>query len=231
MSFDADAAAFDAALSAVPCYRDAPAATRAMVQRVLCRSRYVNLWKLMGDQLGEATYLSIVRNKILIDVQGEDVLMQIFTSVVLQRTPGTEAPFLEFIQRVCAQCEGTEEDMCEPIRPGCGGFGIRNFLTLFLSIEVSKAMLDSAQAAEAGQADEAAFHDRRVKLFTEQLVEANPILTEISDAMTGEGKAIDADDAEAAQAWARRKEDANRALGQCSQKYNALMGELREAGW
>ena len=70
-----------------------------------------------------------------------------------------------------------------------------------------------------------------MKLFTEQLVEANPILTEISDAMTGEGKAIDADDAQAADAWARRKEQANRALGQCSLKYNALMGELREAGW
>jgi 4-hydroxyphenylpyruvate dioxygenase-like putative hemolysin len=80
-----------------------------------------------------------VRNKILIDVQGEDVLMQIFTSVVLQRAPGEEAPFLEFIQRVCA-CAADGEESCEPIRPGCGGFGIRNFLTLFLSIEVSKAI-------------------------------------------------------------------------------------------
>ena len=63
--------------------------------------------------------------------------MQIFTSVVLQRKPGTEAPFLEFIQRMCAQCsDGTQT--CKPIRPGCGGFGIRNFLTLFLSIEASK---------------------------------------------------------------------------------------------
>ena len=40
-----------------------------MVRGVLRRSCYVNLWRLMGDQLGEATYLSIVRNKILIDVQ------------------------------------------------------------------------------------------------------------------------------------------------------------------
>ena len=38
------------------------------------------------------------------------------------------------------------EGTCAPIRPGCGGFGIRNFLTLFLSIEVSKAMLDSQLA-------------------------------------------------------------------------------------
>ena len=229
LSLDADGAALDVALSAVPGYCDAPAATRSMVHRVLRRSCYVNLWKLMGDQLTEETYLSIVRNKILIDVQGEDVLMQIFTSVVLQRDPGTEAPFLEFIQRVCAQCaDGT--DTCAPIRPGCGGFGIRNFLTLFLSIEVSKAMLDSQQAADAGRDAEAAFHDRRVRMFTEQLVEANPILTEISDCMTGEGKALDAGDVAAAVEWGRRKEAANTALAACSHKYNELMRELREAG-
>ena len=44
-----------------------------------------------------------------------------------------------------------------------------------------------------------AFHTRRVRLFTDQLVEANPILTEISDCMTGEGSALDAADAEAAE--------------------------------
>ena len=85
---------------------------------------------------------------------------------MLQREPGTEAPFLEFIQRVCAQCSDGAQT-CEPIRPGCGGFGIRNFLTLFLSIEVSKAMLDSQQAAEEGREAEAAFHNRRVTLFTD----------------------------------------------------------------
>jgi len=231
LSLDADTAAIDAALAHVSGYGDAPAATRAMVQAVLRRSCYVNLWKLMGDQLPEATYLSIVRNKILIDVQVEDVLMQIFTSVVLQRTPGSEAPFLEFIQRVCAQCPEGTEDACAPIRPGCGGFGIRNFLTLFLSIEVSKAMLDSEQAADEGREAEAAFHSRRVVMFTEQLVEANPILTEISDCMTGEGKALDAGHADAAKEWGRRKVAANLALAKCSQKYNTLMAELREAGW
>jgi len=230
MSLDADEAAVDTALGEVDGYRGAPAATRAMVQNVLRRSCYVNLWKLMGDQLTEATYLSIVRNKILIDVQGEDVLMQIFTSVMLQREPGTEAPFLEFIQRVCAQCrDGT--DTCAPIRPGCGGFGIRNFLTLFLSIEVSKAMLDREKAASDGHEAETAFHSKRIEMFTDQLVEANPILTEISDCMTGEGRALNAGDADAAEKWARRKEAANLALAKCSQKYNALMAELREAGW
>ena len=156
--------------------------------------------------------------------------MQIFTSVVLQREPNTEAPFLEFIQRVCAVCDEDTQTRV-PIRPGCGGFGIRNFLTLFLSIEVSKAMLDGQRAADAGRDAEADFHRRRVQLFTEQLVEANPILTEISDCMTGEGKALDAGDAPAAARWARRKEAANQALHDCSQKYNALMKEMREAGW
>jgi len=230
LSLEADEAALHAALADVSAYARGTPATKAMVLRVLRRSCYVNLWKLMRDQLPEATYLSVVRNKILIDVQGEDVLMQIFTSVVLQRTPGTEAPFLEFIQRVCAQCADGSET-CKPIRPGCGGFGIRNFLTLFLSIEVSKAMADAASAAEGGRDAEVAFHNQRVQLFTEQLVEANPILTEISDCMTGEGAALDAADAIAAKGWASRKEAANKALQECSHKYNELMKKLREAGW
>jgi len=53
----------------------------------------------------------------------------------------------------------------------------RNFLTLFLSIEVSKAMMEVKDAKLAN----------RVQAFTDQLNEANPILTDISDAMTAEG--------------------------------------------
>jgi len=230
MDLEADDDAIDQALGGASVYADASTGTKRMIHRTLRRSCYVNLWKLMGDQLTEETYLRVVRNKILIDVQGEDVLMQIFTSVILQRKPGTEAPFLEFIQRVCAQC-ADGADTCEPIRPGCGGFGIRNFLTLFLSIEVSKAMLDAAKAAEVGRDAEAAFHHQRVKLFTEQLVESNPILTEISDCMTGEGKCLDRGDAPGAKEWSRRKELANQALQDCSQKYNGLMKKMREAGW
>jgi len=230
VSLEADEAAFDRALGGASFYGGASVSTKKMIHCVLRRSCYLNLWKLMHDQLTEETYMSIVRNKILIDVQGEDVLMQIFTSVILQRKPGTEAPFLEFIQRVCAQCSDGSET-CEPIRPGCGGFGIRNFLTLFLSIEVSKAMLDASKAAEGGKVAETAFHNRRVKLFTDQLVEANPILTEISDCMTGEGKCLDKGDTAGAEDWSRRKELANRALQECSQKYNGLMKKMREAGW
>ena len=72
---------------------------------------------------------------------------------------------------------------------------------------------------------------RRVALFTEQLVEANPVLTDISDCMTAEGRALDAGDAAAAGEWRQRKEEANVALKDCSEKYNGLMASLRETGW
>ena len=182
----------------------------------------------------------MVRNKILIDVQGEDVLMQIFTSTVLQRKPGTEAPFLEFIQRLCAIDEPAEAAAADggvaegtparPIRPGCGGFGIRNFLTLFLSIEVSKAMLEKAKADKAGQSEKAAFYGKMVDMFTEQLVEANPILTAISDAMTGEGEATLINDAELAATWASRKEAANAELQVCLGITLDLAQETRRNG-
>ena len=78
---------------------------------------------------------------------------------------------------------------------------------------------------------EATFHNRRVGLFTDQLVEANPILTDISDCMTGEGRARDEGDEAAAAEWGRRKGAANQKLAECAEKYNTLMAELREAGW
>jgi hypothetical protein len=77
-------------------------------------SRYRNLLGLLGDTISEEVYMGIVRNQILVDVQGGDLLYQIFTSNVLQRNQGEEAPFLEFIQRVCSK---------NVIKPGCGGFG------------------------------------------------------------------------------------------------------------
>lgn len=88
----------------------------------IVHSRYANLYSLLRDHVTEETYLGIVRNKILVDVQGDDLLYQIFTSNILQRNAGDEAPFLEFIQRVCSVCK--DEDSCaQKIKPGCGGFG------------------------------------------------------------------------------------------------------------
>ena len=115
---------------------------------VILRARYNNIYKLIGEGISESTYLDIVRNNILIDVQGKDMLCQIFTSNVLQRAPGDEAPFLEFIQRICYEGNDSQGQPV-PLRPGCGGFGIRNFLTLFLSIEVNKAMSDLVAARSA----------------------------------------------------------------------------------
>lgn len=211
------------------------------VLEIIARSRYKNMYSLLKDHLREETYLSIVRNQILVDIQGEDLLYQIFTANILQRNAGDEAPFLEFIQRVCSECVG-ENGCSKKVRPGCGGFGIRNFLTLFLSIEVSKAMQEVTDATEAGDAERQAYAETMVQYFTDQLNEANPILTEISDAMTEEGlckdqaiAAMQNNDTEEAKAWqekmniaAARKQYGNEKLMACSARYNALMKALRE---
>ncbi|CAB9503861.1 expressed unknown protein [Seminavis robusta] len=208
----------------------------------ILHSRYSNLYSLLRHHVTEETYLGIVRNQILVDVQGDDLLYQIFTSNVLQRNPGDEAPFLEFIQRVCSVC--TEENGCaQKVKPGCGGFGIRNFLTLFLSIEVSKAMQEVSEAMEAGDLARQQYAEQMVDAFTRQLNEANPILTAISDAMTDEGRILEAvekavasqapdDEIAALQARmeeaGKRKQAGNDALMVCSARYNELMKSLRE---
>merc|ERR1711878_28386 len=113
------------------------------------------------------------------DVQGDDLLMQIFSATVMQRKAGEEAPFLELIQRICSQKVDPVTGKPKPVKPGCGGFGIRNFLTLFLSIEVSKATKGRADSLEAGNAVAAEYYGRMVAAFTSQLEESNPILTAI----------------------------------------------------
>lgn len=206
----------------------------AVVATIL-KSRYVNLHSLLRDHVSEPSYLGIVRNQILVDVQGEDLLYQIFTANVLQRKAGEEAPFLEFIQRVCSECKGA--DGCPAkMKPGCGGFGIRNFLTLFLSIEVSKAMLDVADAKVRGDSDQRATSQAMVDCLTDQLNESNPILTEISDAMTREGvcREMIAREPDDAKYWSKQLELASQAkvkgnhrLMQCSTKYKDMMSAIR----
>ena len=196
------------------------------------------------DHLSEETYVSIVRNQILVDVQGEDLLFQIFTSNILQRKSGDAAPFFEFIQRVCSERIGP--DGCpRKIKPGCGGFGIRNFLTLFLSIEVTKAMLEASCARANADAAGYAYAQRKVDIFTEQLNESNPLLTEISDAMTKEGAAREriaahclrnGEEEDGVEKWkavlereSLAKSRANEKLMECNLKYQNLMKELRES--
>jgi hypothetical protein len=194
-------------------------------------SRYQNLYNLLGDSISEEVYLGIVRNQILVDVQGGDLLYQIFTSNILQRNANDEAPFFEYIQRVCSKTV---------IKPGCGGFGIRNFLTLFLSIEVSKAMQEVATAQSIGDLERQKYAQTMVDYFTDQMNEANPILTEISEAMTEEGECLDKlaklENESDVQVWKLRMEDAavrknagNVRLMECSSRYNELMKRLRES--
>jgi hypothetical protein len=205
----------------------------------ILESRYVNIHSLLRERgVEEKQYLAIVRNQILVDVQGDDILYQIFTSKILARRPRDEAPFLEFIQRVCSPKR--------PIRPGCGGFGIRNFLTLFLSIEVTKALREVTEARRVGNELEATYAQQMVDYFTAQLNESNPILTEISDAMTDEGLNRDAllilkqQPRESSATDIRRlqtkleeatarKTVGNSKLLECSAKYNQLMKSLRES--
>lgn len=210
-----------------------------VITDLILKSRYINMYKILGDSLTESTYLRIVRNQILVDVQGNDLLFQIFTSNILQRNAGDEAPFLEFIQRVCADCS---DDGCPLVmRAGCGGFGIRNFLTLFLSIEIGKAMLEVSQAKSNDDMNTMAFAQKKVDLFTNQLHESNPILTAISDAMTKEGDAllklndaISKGDEESAKSCRemiadaeKEKHENNEKLMELNAKYNDLMKSLR----
>lgn len=211
---------------------------KTAVDTAVLRARYVNLTRLLKDHLSERTYLDIVRNKILVDIQGNDILFQIFTSSVLQREKTDEAPFLEFIQRVCSEKCGADGQPA-PIRPGCGGFGIRNFLTLFLSIEVSKAMDAMEAAVEAKDNFTARLSEKRVQVLTAQLNVSNPVLTAISDSMTAEAdlrlaaaacddKAEKAKLLAEAEAFMKKKLDGNRRLQTISDQYKAKMAAIRE---
>lgn len=121
--------------------------------------------------------------------------------------------------------------------------GIRNFLTLFLSIEVSKAIQEVTDARGVGDKYREQYAQNMVDCFTNQLNEANPILTEISDAMTEEGKCKErivtlrakGDDAKTIEQWkqkevnaAERKREGNAKLMACSSRYNQEMKSLRE---
>jgi 4-hydroxyphenylpyruvate dioxygenase-like putative hemolysin len=97
-------------------------ANQGAILDAVSKSIYKNLHSLLKEHVSVATYMGIVKNQILVDVQGEDLLYQIFTANILQRNMGEEAPFFEFIQRVCSEC--CDENGCPlKVKPGCGGFG------------------------------------------------------------------------------------------------------------
>jgi nucleoid-associated protein YejK len=121
--------------------------------------------------------------------------------------------------------------------------GIRNFLTLFLSIEVSKAMQDVAEARKIGDFARQKYAQTMVDYFTDQMNESNPILTQISEAMTEEGRCLEklaelATDKhlEEVAVWqarllaaTERKNAGNVRLMECSSRYNNMMRSLRES--
>jgi len=214
------------------------AKVKEAVAQTVSRARYLNLYKLLREHFSEQTYLNIVRNKVLVDIQGNDVLFQIFTCNILQRDSNDESPFLEFIQRVCSECNGADGKPL-PIRPGCGGFGIRNFLTLFLSIEVSKAMRQYEKSIETKDVKGEEIASKRVKILTAQLEESNPVLTAISDAMTAEADARAlmetctneeerSKHAKEAEGWKAKKLKGNQLLQEISDRYKQKMREVRE---
>ena len=211
---------------------------RGEVQDAILASRYKNLYSLLRDNLSEEKYLGIVRNQVLVDIQGDDLLYQIFTCKVVHREATHEAPFFEFIERVCSE-RVDEKGQPVKLRSGCGGFGIRNFLTLFLSIEVSKAMNAAFQAKVVGDVSKQKLELTRVSYFTSQLNESNPILTKISDAMTEEGRLRDSlmltKEGEEKRFILKRIQEAekckmegNDMLMRTSAKYNDLMKALRD---
>lgn len=116
-------------------------------------------------------------------------------------------------------------------------------MTLFLSIEVSKAMQAVSDAQKAQDSDGERYAQTMVDYFTSQLNESNPILTQIADAMTSEGRskeqmeqALKHGNEDAASRFekemnraAQAKQAGNTMLMECSAKYNALMKDLREA--
>jgi hypothetical protein len=118
-------------------------------------------------------------------------------------------------------------------------------LTLFLSIEISKAASDAIEAKLQCDNNGILYAEKRVEYFTNQLNEANPLLTEISDAMTQEGEckremeaAILRGDEKGAREWKQRFESASQLketecskLMECSARYAKLMKELRESSF
>lgn len=52
---------------------DAYQAKKTEILDSIVESRYKNIYSLLGDNVSEETYLGIVRNKILCDVQGDDM--------------------------------------------------------------------------------------------------------------------------------------------------------------
>jgi 4-hydroxyphenylpyruvate dioxygenase len=99
---------------------------------------YKELPGRIGDALPAEKYTECEELGILVDIDDQGVLLQIFTKPLGDRP----TVFIEIIERLCKAEEnqsiennGAEESVIEEIG-GCGGFGKGNFGALFKSIEV-----------------------------------------------------------------------------------------------
>ena len=104
-------------------------------------------------------------------------------------------------------------------------------------------MQEVVDARGIGDVDRQQYSQTMVEYFTAQLNEANPILTEISEAMTEEGRckemvnSLEArEQIEESELWRRKMEAAaerksvgNSRLMECSARYNNLMKKIRES--
>jgi len=83
--------------------------------------------KRMNEHLNEEEIKGVMECGILVDLDEEGVLLQVFTKPLFDRP----TLFVEIIQR---KCRGTNIEV-----PGCGGFGKGNFKALFEAIERMQA--------------------------------------------------------------------------------------------
>jgi hypothetical protein len=104
-------------------------------------------------------------------------------------------------------------------------------------------MQEVVDARNAGDLERQQYAQQMVDYFTDQMNESNPILTEISDAMTEEGECRDkisdlitSNMADEVGVWearmhsaAERKNIGNSRLMKCSSRFNELMKSLRES--
>ena len=194
----------------------APALARAVAEAALA-ARYRALASLLGGVFTEEQYVAIVRNRILVDVQQDDVLLQLFTRPILQNEANDEAPFLEFIQRVCSTKHAP--------RAGCGGFGVRNFLVLFLSIELNNAASELANAPDDAAR---AVANNKIDCLSRQLDASAPVLSDIADAAAEEADALEANTAPLVETARAKKAAAQEKLKAISAAHADEMRTIRQ---
>lgn len=104
-------------------------------------------------------------------------------------------------------------------------------------------MQEVAEAREIGDSKRLTYAQTMVDYFTDQMNESNPILTQISEAMTEEGVCVEklselmaSNNLEEIAIWearlstaTERKNSGNIRLMDCSSRYNDMMKSLRES--